>query len=57
MAQNFVRVKCSECGNEQTTFSRASTEVECLVCGEVLARPTGGKAEFPGEVTRELSVE
>jgi small subunit ribosomal protein S27e len=57
MARNFVRVKCSECGNEQTTFSRASTEVECLVCGEVLAKPTGGKAEFPGEVVRELAVE
>lgn len=57
MARNFVRVKCDECGNEQITFSRASTEVNCLVCSEVLARPTGGKAEFPGKIVQELEVE
>lgn len=57
MARNFLRVKCGECGNEQITFSRASNEVECLVCGAAVAKPTGGKVEVQGEVIAELEVE
>lgn len=44
MAQNFLKVKCEKCNNEQKIFSKASTDVKCLVCGEVLAKPSGGKA-------------
>lgn len=57
MARSFFRVECQECGNEQTIFSRASSRVECLVCGEVLADPTGGKADVSAEVIDELSPE
>lgn len=57
MAQNFYRVECDECGNEQRIFSYASTKVECLVCGEELATPTGGRAEVNGEIVEELAVE
>lgn len=57
MARNFLKVRCDECGNEQVTFSRASSEVECLVCGESLAEPTGGAAEINGEVLEEYVVE
>ncbi|MFB6190652.1 MAG: 30S ribosomal protein S27e [Candidatus Nanohaloarchaea archaeon] len=57
MAREFYRVECQECGNEQTIFSRASSEVECLVCGEVLATPQGGRAEVQAEVIEELSPE
>lgn len=46
----FTKVKCKKCGNEQVVFNRASTEVKCLVCGETLAKPTGGKAEILGDV-------
>ncbi len=42
----FVRVKCPKCGNEQIIFSHASRVVRCLVCDEVLAEPTGGKARI-----------
>ncbi|VVB59191.1 30S ribosomal protein S27e [uncultured archaeon] len=44
IAREFLKVKCEKCNNEQKIFSRASTVVKCLVCGEVLAKPVGGKA-------------
>ncbi len=40
----FVKVRCPKCKNEQVIFGKASTEVKCLVCGKVLAKPTGGKS-------------
>jgi small subunit ribosomal protein S27e len=46
----FVKVKCKDCGNEQIIFVRASTPVNCVVCGSSVAKPTGGKAELKGEV-------
>jgi len=57
MTQNFLKVRCSECGNEQKMFSSASTEVECHVCSEPMAKPTGGKAEVEAEVLQELEAE
>ncbi len=49
----FLRVKCKECGNEMIIFSHASRVVYCIVCGEPLAKPTGGKAEILGEIIDE----
>ena len=49
----FLQVKCPECGNEQIIFSHASIVVRCLVCGNVLAVPTGGKAQILGTMVRE----
>jgi small subunit ribosomal protein S27e len=49
----FIKVKC-KCGNEQIVFERAATEVKCLVCGRIIARPTGGRvaleATYIGDV-------
>jgi len=42
----FIRIKCNTCGNEQTIFDHATFPVRCLVCGAVLVKPTGGKAQF-----------
>ena len=42
----FLKVKCEKCKNEQTIFSKPASEVKCLVCGEVLAKPKGGKGEI-----------
>jgi small subunit ribosomal protein S27e len=42
----FLKVKCLDCENEQIIFGYASTEVKCLKCGKVLARPSGGKARL-----------
>ncbi len=50
MTGSFIRVECPDCGNEQTLFDRASTDVSCAVCGSTLATPTGGKATLTGEV-------
>ena len=51
----FVKVRCPKCKNEQTIFGKAATKVKCLVCGEVLAKSTGGKAIIKGEVLEVLS--
>ncbi len=40
----FIKVKCKKCRNEQIIFNKASTKVNCLVCGTELASPTGGKS-------------
>ena len=45
----FLRVRC-ECKNEQVIFGKAATEVKCLVCNEVLATPTGGKAKLNTDI-------
>lgn len=50
MAGNFYRVACPDCGGEQIVFGRASTEVNCLVCGHRLVQPTGGEAAIEGDV-------
>ena len=47
----FLRVKCSDCGNEQLVFSNATTVVHCNFCGAILAEPSGGKATVKGEIT------
>ncbi len=57
MAREFLKVECGECGNEQKIFSHPSTDVKCLVCNEVIAKSTGGKAELHGNIIQELEVE
>ena len=51
----FVKVKCPKCNNEQVIFVKASTDAECLVCNEKLAKSTGGKAEIKAEVIEKYS--
>ena len=46
----FLKVRCQKCKNEQTIFEKPSTKVKCLVCEEVLATPTGGKAKLKTNV-------
>ena len=50
----FLRVRCTECGNEQVLFNSATMEVHCNVCANVLAEPTGGRAKIKGEVVSVL---
>lgn len=49
MVNDFVKIKC-ECGNEQVTFTKASTAVICNGCGKTLVKPEGGKAKIDAEV-------
>ncbi len=51
----FIKVACEKCKNEQIIFDKASTKVKCLVCGEILAVPTGGKAKIQGKVIQTLN--
>ncbi|MFW5940124.1 MAG: 30S ribosomal protein S27e [Halolamina sp.] len=50
MTGSFLTVVCPDCENEQVVFQKASTTVNCAVCGTTLATPTGGKAAINGEV-------
>ena len=49
MVNNFVKVKCPDCENEQIVFQRAATKVLCNVCGATLVTPKGGVGEIRGE--------
>ncbi len=51
---NFVKVRCNKCKNEQNIFNAVSSKVNCLVCGELMAEPTGGRAIFRGKVLEKL---
>lgn len=46
----FIKIRCNKCKNEQIIFQRASTQIKCLVCGEVIAIPKGGKSEVKATV-------
>ena len=46
----FLKVKCPDCEHEQLVFEKVSSKVECIVCGRVLAEPTGGKADIKADV-------
>lgn len=50
----FVKIRCPKCKNEQIMFGKASTEVKCLVCGKVLAEPTGGKSKIKARILEVL---
>jgi small subunit ribosomal protein S27e len=50
----FLKVKCKGCRNEQIIFNKASTSVKCLVCGKLLVKPTGGKAEVRTKIIEVL---
>lgn len=54
MVSKFFHVKCEKCKNEQVLFEKSATMVKCLVCGEVLAKPTGGKAVIANEGASEV---
>ncbi len=50
----FIKVKCTDCENEQIIFGNASSVVKCLVCGRTLAEPKGGKAEIKSLIVEVL---
>ncbi len=46
----FLRVKCSDCGNEQIIFGCAASDIKCLVCDKLLAESTGGKTVIKTQI-------
>ncbi len=51
----FLKVKCLKCKNEQVIFGKCTSEVKCLICGEILASPSGGKAKIKGKLVEVMS--
>lgn len=50
----FIKVRCGKCKNEQVIFGKAASEVKCLVCGEILAKSTGGKSDIQARILEVL---
>ena len=50
----FIKLRCPKCKNEQVMFGKTSTKVKCLVCGKILAMPTGGKAKIKAQILEVL---
>ncbi|USN45661.1 MAG: 30S ribosomal protein S27e [Candidatus Woesearchaeota archaeon] len=50
----FIKVRCSKCKNEQVVFSKPTSTVSCLVCGTLIAKPTGGKTRIEARVLETL---
>jgi len=46
MVGKFLKVRCKKCKNEQVIFNKACTKIYCLVCGNEIGEPTGGKIEI-----------
>lgn len=50
----FLKVRCTDCENEQVLYSHSSSEIECQICGKTLAEPRGGKAQIKTEILGEV---
>ncbi len=50
----FIKVRCPKCKNEQVVFGKAAKVINCLVCGRVVAEPTGGKIKVKARVLEVL---
>ncbi len=51
----FIKVRCNKCKNEQNIYSAVTTKVNCLVCDEPLAEPTGGRSKVHAKALETLS--
>lgn len=49
----FLKLRC-KCKNEQIVFGKCSTVVNCLVCNQVIAEPTGGKTNVKARLLEVL---
>ena len=50
----FIKIRCPKCKNEQIVFGKSSNQITCLVCGRILAEPTGGKTQFKARILEVL---
>jgi len=53
-ASKFIKIRCPKCKNEQITFGKSSSKVECLVCNKELVEPTGGKSRVKARILEVL---
>jgi len=50
----FLRVKCTNCKEEAIIFEKATTEIKCKSCDNMLAKPAGGKAKLNSKILEVL---
>ena len=50
----FLKVVCTKCNNEQIVYNKPAQVVRCLVCGNVLVEPTGGKGRVKTKVLQAM---
>ncbi|MBS3108725.1 30S ribosomal protein S27e [Candidatus Woesearchaeota archaeon] len=46
----FIKLRCPKCKNEQIIFGKSATKINCLVCGRIIAEPTGGKTKIKARI-------
>jgi len=51
----FLKVECLKCKNEQIIFNKSAEDVKCLVCGNTLAKVTGGMSIIKAKILKVLS--
>jgi small subunit ribosomal protein S27e len=51
---NFLRVKCTDCGNQQIVFDHAASNVKCIICGKTLVKSQGGKSQIKAQIIEVL---
>lgn len=52
MPGKFLKVKCMKCKNEQNIYNKASFDIKCLVCNEILAKSAGGKIQIKAKILK-----
>ena len=50
----FIKVRCVKCKNEQIIFGKSASEIKCLVCSNIMASPSGGKAKIKAQILEVL---
>ena len=50
----FIKVRCNKCKNEQIVSGKSASVVNCLVCGDGLLEPSGGKSKIKARVLEVL---
>jgi len=53
-SSKFIKIRCSNCKNEQVIFGKPSSKISCLVCGTNLADTTGGKGKIKTQILEVL---
>lgn len=54
VGNRFIKIRCPDCSNEQITYSKISSPVTCNICGNTIARPTGGILETTSEIADDV---
>ena len=51
---SFLTIQCTKCGEKAIVFSHTTIKRNCKSCGELLAEPSGSKANIVAKVLEAL---